>query len=130
MHAVLYYLGLACFFTHELDAVTHAEWRLLYVLGNLPDVTASPLFVALHVPLFFTILWLSHHRLPRIRDGTRTAVSAFLVVHAVLHFSLSSAPHYEFHGALSKALIVSAAAFGFAHFLTRWRSRRRTQSAP
>jgi len=125
MHVALYYLGLACLFTHELDAVTHSEWRLLFGLRDLPDATASPLFVALHVPLFFAILWLSHHRRPALREGTRMAVAAFLVAHAVLHFALSSTPHYEFHGALSRALIVSAAVFGLATLLTQWRSRRR-----
>ena len=129
MHAALYYLGLACLFTHELDAVTHSEWRLLFVLRNMPDATASPLFVALHVPLFFAILWLSQHRKPRIRDGARMAVAAFLVVHAGLHSSLSSTPQYEFHGALSRGLILSAAVFGTAYLLTRWRSRRCTQSS-
>ena len=56
MSTALYYLGLAFLFTHELDAVTHAEWRLLPALRLLPDATASPLFVSLHVLLFFAII--------------------------------------------------------------------------
>jgi hypothetical protein len=47
-----FYLGLGCLFAHELDAMTQSEWRLLYVLRSLPDATAMPWFVALHVPLF------------------------------------------------------------------------------
>jgi len=73
MPTVLYYLGLAFLFTHELDAVTHSEWRLLPALGNMPDAAASPLFVALHVPLFFVVLWLSQHRRDRVRERTRIA---------------------------------------------------------
>lgn len=119
MAAALYYLGLACLFTHELDAVTHAEWRLLFGLRSLPDATASPLFVGLHVPLFFLILWLSHSSRDAIRSATRTIVAGFLVVHAVLHFSLSSTPDYDFNGALSRALIVSAAVCGVAYFIVR-----------
>ena len=125
MHAALYYLGLAFLFTHELDAVTHSEWRLLPVLRDMPDAIASPLFVAAHVLLFFGVLWLSHHRREHVRERTRIAVAAFLVVHAVLHFSLSSASNYEFHGTLSKILIASAAAFGVVYLLERWRTRHR-----
>ena len=55
MKTLLYYLGIAALFTHELDAVLNMEWRLLYHLRTLPDITASSLFVGLHFPLFFTL---------------------------------------------------------------------------
>ena len=126
MAGALYYLGLACLFTHELDAVTHSEWRLLFVLRSLPDATASPLFVSLHVPLFFAILWLSHYPREGVRNATRVLVAAFLVVHAILHFSNASSPQYEFHGTLSRALIVSAAACGISYLLSKHRWRGRT----
>jgi hypothetical protein len=120
----IYYLGLACLFTHELDAVTHSEWRLILFLRSWPDDKASPWFVALHVPLFFAILWLSHFPREGVRRATRVVVAAFLVVHAVLHFSLASNPRYEFRGTLSRSLIVSAAACGLAYLLAKlgkWR---------
>lgn len=123
LSTALYYLGLACLFTHELDAVTHSEWRLLFFLRDLPDATAEPAFVALHVPLFFGILWLSHASRAFIRDTTRTVVAVFFVVHALLHFRLSSLPVYEFHGSLSRGLIVAAAVCGAAHLFVRWRQR-------
>jgi Family of unknown function (DUF6713) len=124
----LYYLGLACLFTHELDAVTHAEWRFLPILQNLPAASATPIFVALHVPLFFVVLWLSGHRREAVRSSTRIIIAAFLVIHAALHFSLSANPAYEFHGGLSRALIFSAGACGLAYLLVEWRSFRRTSS--
>ena len=94
MQATFYYLGVALLFTHELDAVMHSEWQLLFVLRSLPDSTGYSLFVALHVPLFFAILWLSQHPREAVRNGTRLAVAALLVVHAVLHLRLSSSPVY------------------------------------
>ena len=115
MVVALYYLGLAFLFTHELDAMTHSEWRLLLVLGSLPDDTASAWFVGLHVPLFFFILWLSHASRDRVRNVVRTVVAAFFVVHAALHFLQSSREAYEFSGALSHALILGAAACGIAY---------------
>lgn len=119
MNAALYYLGLACLFTHELDAVTHSEWRLLFFLRSMPDAAASTFFVALHVPLFFGILWLSHHVRETVRHRARMVVAAFLFVHMVIHFSLSSTPEYEFHGVLSRALILSAGACGAAYLLAQ-----------
>ena len=124
MAMVLYYVGLACLLTHELDAVTHSEWRLLFFLRDLPDATASPVFVAAHVPLFFLILWLSHHSREVIRRTTRIVVAGFFVFHAVLHFSLESDPANEFHGALSRTLIAGAALFGAAYLAATWRAQR------
>ena len=118
---MLYHLALACLFTHELDAVTHAEWRLLFVLRDLPDPSAEWSFVALHVPLFFAVLCLSHHSDPGISRWTRIAVSGFVVVHALLHALLSGRPEYGFEGWLSNALIFGAAAFAIA-FLVRLRA--------
>ena len=124
MIAAIYYLGLACLFTHELDAVTHSEWRLLFILRDRPDDVASPFFVALHVPLFFAILWLSHFPREAVRNATRVVVAAFLVIHAVLHFINASNPLAEFHGTLSRTLIVSAAACGIAYIVAQLRGAR------
>ena len=122
MSTAVYYLGLAFLFTHELDAVTHSEWRLLPVLGGMTSAAASPLFVGFHVPLFFVVLWLSQHRLERVRSRARLVVSAFLVLHGVLHWGRSSDPQYDFHGVLSETLIWSAAGLGLAYLLIHWRS--------
>lgn len=130
MSAALYNLGLACLFTHELDAVAHSEWRLLFLLRSLPDNSASQLFVALHVPLFFVVLWLSNFPREVVRQTTRAIVAALLVVHAILHFSLSSRPVYEFHGALSRTLIVSAAACGAAYLVIFCRRLRHATPEP
>lgn len=119
----LYSLGLAFLFTHELDAVVHSEWRLLVGLRSLPDAAASSWFVGLHVPLFFAVLWLSHFPRESVRRWTRIVVAAFLVVHAALHFGLSSSPLYEFHGALSRSLILGGAACGLAYLLAQLRER-------
>ena len=124
MGTFLYYLGLSALCTHELDAVRHAEWRLLHVLRDLPDELAYPVFVALHLPLFYLFFWLSHHPSPRLRDGFRLAVAAFLVVHGRLHWLLSDAPAYDFAGALSNELILLAAMSGAGYLALVLRGQR------
>ncbi len=125
----LYYLALSFLVAHELDAVTHEEWRLLFVLRDLPSANAAQAFVALHVPLLFVILWLSHHDREAVRRWTRRAVSGFLVVHAGLHFALSGEPLYDFHGVLSRTLIFSAGLLGAADVLVQLRQTRSTSTA-
>lgn len=108
----LYYLGIALLFTHELDAVLNMEWRLLFHLRTLPDVAASSLFVALHLPLFFAFFYLGHHKSAKIQGGFRLIVSIFLVVHSGLHLNLSNHKMYQFTGVLSNLYIYGAAVCG------------------
>jgi CubicO group peptidase (beta-lactamase class C family) len=112
MPTILYYLGISALFTHELDAVINMEWRLLYHLRTLPDVTASSLFIALHFPFFFLFLFLSHHKATLIKERFRLAVCIFLVVHGILHFRLSNEPLYSFEGFLSNTYIAGASLLG------------------
>jgi hypothetical protein len=125
MQTTFYYLGVALLFTHELDAVMHSEWQLLFGLRSLPDATAYSLFLVLHLPLFFAVLWLSQHPREVVREVTRGVVAAFLVAHAVLHLRLSSSPVYTFHSGLSHFLILSAGASGLP---TCWRAGSRSES--
>lgn len=112
-----YYVGLAALFSHEMDAVMNSEWRQLYFLRSLPDTAAYPVFVALHVPAFAMMFWLSHHRNEAVRGWFRLAVSIFLAMHAALHVRSSGGPDYRFEGILSNSLIYSAGAFGIAYVL-------------
>ncbi len=117
MNTVIYYLGLSLFLTHELDAVRRGEWKLLYVLQSLPDAAAFSWFAAMHVPLFFVVLWFSQHSNDRLRLRFRLVVALSLVIHALLHFRLSDDPLYEFSGWLSNALIYGAGFMGATYGL-------------
>ena len=111
----VYYFAVAALFTHEMDAVIHFEWRLLFHLRELPDVTAAGYFVALHFPLFLAFFYFGHHPNLKIQTRFRAAVSVFLVVHAVLHFRLSDHDLYAFEGLLSNLYIYGAAFFGASY---------------
>ena len=127
MTLALYYLGLSALCAHEMDAVMQTEWRLLYLLRTLPDEQAYPLFVALHVPLFYLFFWLSHHSNALIRGRFRLAVAAFLVIHAGLHLRLSGDEAYRFDGPFSNGLIWLSALCGFGYLvmtLLKYRENR------
>jgi hypothetical protein len=120
-----FYLGLGVLFSHELDAVVQSEWRLLYVLRSMPDATAMPIFIWLHVPLFAGIAWLTHHSSDAVRARSRDAFAVFLLVHAALHFRLSDHPLHTFDSTLSRTLIYGGAVCGAIYLSTAlMRSRK------
>lgn len=105
-------LMLAFLFTHELDAMTEHEWRLLYVLRNLSDEQARWWFVAIHIPLFWALIALTHHARARVQWACRTGFAVFCIIHAMLHWRLASDPLSTFSSPLSWGLILGAAALG------------------
>lgn len=112
------YFGLGLLFTHELDAMTNYEWRVLPILRSLPDDIGQIVFVIAHVPLFAVAIAFVASLNPRVRERARDVVSAFLIVHAVLHLLFSGHEAYDFSTVLSSVLIYGAALCGIAYFLT------------
>jgi hypothetical protein len=126
MKNLLFYLGLSTLITHELDAMTQSEWRLLFILRSLPEQIASSTFVVVHIPMITALLWLTNNESPLIRHWSRIAVATFLMVHAGLHKLLEHHPDYTFNSLLSLGLIYGGALFGFLYWvsisLSWWRS--------
>mgnify|MGYP001791536999 FL=1 len=117
MKNLILYLGFATILTHELDAMTQSEWRLLFLLRNLPEQTASVAFVVLHVPLIAALLWLTNNESEVIKNWSRIALSVFLIIHTVLHKLLENSPNYTFDSTLSLWLIYSAGLFGLIYLI-------------
>lgn len=113
---LLFRLGLALLFAHELDAVRRHEWRLLFVLRHRPESTAARAFIAIHVPLFSVFL-LAVGASGEIGFWFRAAISTFLIVHAGLHWSLRHRTECNFNSGLSRGLIYGAAFVGAIHIL-------------
>ncbi len=114
---VLTQLMLALLFTHELDAMTQSEWRLLYVLRSLNDEQGRWWFVAIHVPLFCALIALTHHAHEGVQRVSRQAFAAFCIVHALLHWRLASDPLSPFSSPLSWSLIIGAALTGAVYLV-------------
>ena len=109
-----FYLGIGLFFTHELDAMTNHEWRVLPLTSWLSDDMGRLVFVAAHVPLFAILVALTASLNSVVRSRTRVWLSAFLILHAlfVLH------DKYEFDALMSNILIYGAAICGLLYL---WR---------
>jgi len=117
MKDIAFYLGMATLFTHELDAVPNHEWRGLALLRDLPDETGMAVFVAAHVPLFAVLIALVASTSRRTRTLSRLIISAFLVVHGLLHTLSRGEPTYEFSSTLSNLLIFGGSGFGALYLM-------------
>lgn len=113
----LFYLAFSSLVAHELDAVHKHEWRLLFVLRTMPDESARRAFILIHVPLFAVLLWLAAYPGAEVRYWTMLGLDVFMVVHAGLHWQLSSHTKYEFNTPHSRLMIYGAAALAAAHLL-------------
>ena len=105
MRNLLFQLCFSTLLAHELDAVTQAEWRLLFVLRRFPDLLARNLFVSLHVPIVAILLWLTQHPSTVVQRWARTSLASFAVIHAGLHWNLRNHPLSTFTSPLSLILI-------------------------
>ncbi len=117
MKNLIFNFGFATIITHELDAMTQSEWKLLFILRSLPEETASLAFVVLHVPLIAVLLWLTNNESKAIKTWSRIAFSAFLIIHSGLHKLLENSPNYTFNSTLSLGLIYGAGLLGLLYFI-------------
>ncbi|MFD0949163.1 DUF6713 family protein [Paraperlucidibaca wandonensis] len=123
-------IGVSLLFTHEMDAMTHSEWRVLPLTSWLEPEIGRVIFVSMHVPIFAIVLgWLSS-RVPRRAIAAQFWVSVFLVVHVVLHLAFGSQSAYSFDGVLSNSLIFGSAICGATYlcFGQKGRNRRKASS--
>ncbi len=121
MKDLVFYVGLACLFTHEMDAVPNHEWRLLPILKTLPEDSGMWAFVAGHVPLIALVLAMVASLKPRMRRVSRIVVGAFALLHGLAHWLSMGDPAYEFASPLSNVLIFGAATCGTVFLVIEWK---------
>ena len=66
MKKFTFYLGLSTLLTHELDAMSNHEWRVLPLIRVLPDNIGMLVFVAINVPIASGLMALVARAKPRI----------------------------------------------------------------
>lgn len=112
---LVFYSAFAGLLSHELDAVHKHEWLLLFVLRNMLDDRARDAFILVHIPALMLLLWLFNHPSGSLRAASMLALDGFMMVHAGLHWHLSSHPKYEFNSPISRLLIFGTAAVTLIH---------------
>lgn len=110
---ILFVLGIAFLFVHELDAIQKHEWRFFFALLPVSDRTAYCIFTAAHMPLFALIMWNVQSYL------FQTGLDLFLIFHASLHWMLRNHPLVKFNDGFSRFWIFGGAVLGILHLVTR-----------
>ena len=114
MAQAAYFAMLALILTHELDAMTRKEWRLLPGWRNLSDEMGRIIFVGAHVPLFFVLLLLG---IGYPLSAAAWWLSLFAIIHLGMHWLLRNHPENRFDNLGSWLLIGGAGVFGALHII-------------
>ena len=72
------------------------------------------------------LLWLTNNKYEIIKNWSRIAISALLVIHAELHKLLENSPNYTFNSNLSLGLIYGGALLGLLYLIVVFISWIRT----
>ncbi|MEM6279519.1 MAG: DUF6713 family protein [Verrucomicrobiota bacterium] len=106
----LFSFAISLLLAHELDAVKHREWRLLFVLRKMEEPNAISWFIYLHLPLFLTLFW-SLKSESGAAEICQILFAAFCVVHSLLHLRLRKIGKCPFTSLSSRLLIDGASLF-------------------
>lgn len=117
MEEFIFYFGVGLFFTHELDAMLNHEWRVLPLTSWLKEDVGRTVFVLMHVPLFAVLVALIASIDETIRNQTMFWLSAFFVLHGVLHAVFKIHRKYEFGSLQSNFLIFGAVICGLLYVI-------------
>ena len=108
-------LAMSLLATHEMDAMTHSEWRLLPILNGLSDQAGRNVFLVLHIPLFAGLFWALF-----LSSWARRAGQVFSVVligHAGAHFLFSGHDAYSFVPPIETITVYGAAIAAILHLV-------------
>ena len=97
--------------------MTQSEWKLLFILKNLPEQIAPSVFVIIHVPLIAALLWLTNNESQLIKNWSRIGLAGFLIIHSGLHKLLENSPNYTFNSTLSLGLIYGGGLLGLFYLI-------------
>ncbi len=128
MKNIIFYLGIGTFSTHELDAMTYHEWRVLPLTSWLHDEYGMLAFLFFHIPLFAILVALLSSSNEKIRYRSRVGISIFLIFHGLLHILFMGNANYEFSNIWSNILIFGGTAFGVTHLLLEYLEKQRLRT--
>ena len=114
--------------THEMDAIFHAEWRVLPFLNGLDDTSGRVAFTLLHVPIFAGLVYLFWEAPLQLRHVSRVLFSGFCLIHIALHWLSADHPAYRFDSWDANLLILGAGLCGLIHLVTSGAGRMKTAS--
>ena len=107
---IFFYLGLSLLLMHEMDAIRCREWRIFPGMSMLNDSIAQPVFIFVHIPLFYFIIWqlVNSKKIEKFIFG----FSIFMIIHLGLHILFLKHKNNEFTDWISWTIIICAGLCG------------------
>ena len=87
----LYLISLILFILHEMDAVYHKEWNMLFILKDMKENNSYVVFLLAHLPIYLLLYYSLGSELGQI------IVTALLLIHAVVHYFFRKNQYNEFN---------------------------------
>ncbi|MFM2269056.1 MAG: hypothetical protein RL757_2497 [Bacteroidota bacterium] len=114
---VVFYLGLSFILMHEMDAIRCKEWRILPITSFLNDKIGYFVFLFLHIPIFYWILYMlidnpNNHKFI-------IGLDYFFIIHVVLHLLFLKHKKNEFKDYISWSIIVGAGLCGLIDIMIK-----------
>ncbi len=113
----IFYIGLALFLTHQLDAIRCHEWRLLPGLRHLEDGKASRILIVSHIPVLVILLWFISYTNSMVQFWFQAILDVMFMGHLGKHILWRNHENNEFNGPLSKIFILFTALAGLFHLI-------------
>jgi hypothetical protein len=113
MEVNFFLLGTALILIHEMDAIRCKEWRIFPGLSFLNDRVGMIVFVFLHIPLFYWVLFELQYGNEQFRNG----FDIFLIIHFFLHLLFLLHKKNEFKDWVSWTIIAGAGLCGFVDLM-------------
>jgi|SRR5690606_648757 len=107
---LFFYLGLSLLLMHEMDAIRCKEWRIFPGLSMLSDKVGHIVFLFLHIPLFYFVLWKLTHS--QDLEAFMYGFNIFMIVHLGLHILFLKHKNNEFKDWISWSIIIGAGICG------------------
>jgi len=102
---------------HEMDAIRTKEWKMFFILKDMPDEKAYKIFTLFHFPLYFSIFMVLVLGGNSATNTLYLILDIFLIGHSIIHFCFRKNPNNRFSSLFSKAIIYSLAILAILHLL-------------
>lgn len=107
---LFFFLGLSLLLMHEMDAIRCREWRIFPGMSMLSDRVGQIVFIFVHIPLFYFILWqlANSQNIEKFIWG----FSLFMIIHLGLHILFLKNRNNEFKDWISWTIIIGVGLCG------------------
>ena len=102
---------------HEMDAIRTKEWKMFFILKDMPDEKAYKIFTLSHFPLYFSTFMVMVHGGHSATNILYLIFDIFLIGHSIIHFCFRKKSNNKFSSLFSKAIIYSLGILAILHLL-------------